>query len=945
MVKNIAEEVIIPESPKVIPNEQLNVYVPVASYTNKGIARFNSQHFTVTDGIVRISNDYMNSLLNKKVDKIPNTTRFDGVYTQGADGRSKLTFISASNMPSTLAFRDERGAIKVAYPVENNDAVSNGYLKNELDKLKNNVNNYTNAQVADAVTDVKGYTDTKVSEASKDASDNLDTVKQGLEQTINTGMSTLSGNLQSAKAALESSIETNVTQLSSAITQCGDNLTALETTLNARDEELQRADVIGFNIKPVSDDAGRYEFELKFNNSDENSNTLKAELDLPFEGLKIASIDDYFEDGKRYIKVTFVNGEFITTEFDDIFNIDDLKEPEISVGPTIPTGTESLWVDTASQGVAVVADPCDFESETINYTAPYVRFRIMGLNPEGEALSFRLIPEYYEDDVFWSTSTCNVEISTNDARIKCSVDVAGSYTPTHCVLDSPGEVSLYMRMPHTGSYRIKLDGLNRTMYPSVGGITYAMSCVDSIPDDAHKVNSLTLSASNVVSGVIADGIVRRNSKGEVLLKETSEYSSNAAVPKSYIASNYASKSKVALLEGALIDYVEDSDIAYVKKVPDGVSKKAVLQRVQAMRWAQGENFFDPNAFGVTPNDDGSVTLEYDFGEENYYTEYYAYIDLPRGHYYLTYDENRFGTVYGTSVYYAFVQSGEAEEVNQGEIVVSSDWATVAFIVYLDGVGVCGSTYKIMLSETDGASFVPYGQVKSILNSIRLVSPNELNYRTLVDSSYIIGDVIRTYDTITDLNVGADGFLSRLDLSGDEVTFTLSAKLKAYDSEGTQLEGVYPAYILFEDDSGNSMSVSLTEQGATETWYVNELPLYWHGTLVSDVPSDGYLEVSEIMLRQSAEKRPYVPFFEQKTLFALPSAIRDMANNCNTNCVIDFENKKVYMDGQPTDASSYLTDYEGFKLIDVVAGANLVFINSSSSDVQSTIVYVKPTGGA
>ena len=47
------EEMIIPEVPKVLPNEQLFIYVPIASNDNPGVAKFDNEHFSVDpDGTV-----------------------------------------------------------------------------------------------------------------------------------------------------------------------------------------------------------------------------------------------------------------------------------------------------------------------------------------------------------------------------------------------------------------------------------------------------------------------------------------------------------------------------------------------------------------------------------------------------------------------------------------------------------------------------------------------------------------------------------------------------------------------------------------------------------------------------------------------------------------------------------------------------------------------------
>jgi hypothetical protein len=52
MEKNIIESIVIPETPKVLPNEKLHVYIPIATVDAKGIASYNEEDFDVIDGKV-----------------------------------------------------------------------------------------------------------------------------------------------------------------------------------------------------------------------------------------------------------------------------------------------------------------------------------------------------------------------------------------------------------------------------------------------------------------------------------------------------------------------------------------------------------------------------------------------------------------------------------------------------------------------------------------------------------------------------------------------------------------------------------------------------------------------------------------------------------------------------------------------------------------------------
>ena len=47
-------QIVVPEVPKVIPNEQLYVYIPIANGENPGIVIYDSDYFTITNGVLTI---------------------------------------------------------------------------------------------------------------------------------------------------------------------------------------------------------------------------------------------------------------------------------------------------------------------------------------------------------------------------------------------------------------------------------------------------------------------------------------------------------------------------------------------------------------------------------------------------------------------------------------------------------------------------------------------------------------------------------------------------------------------------------------------------------------------------------------------------------------------------------------------------------------------------
>lgn len=52
---NFIETAVVPETAKTVPNEELYIYVPIVTKTQAGIAKFYSEHFNVSDGVVKLN--------------------------------------------------------------------------------------------------------------------------------------------------------------------------------------------------------------------------------------------------------------------------------------------------------------------------------------------------------------------------------------------------------------------------------------------------------------------------------------------------------------------------------------------------------------------------------------------------------------------------------------------------------------------------------------------------------------------------------------------------------------------------------------------------------------------------------------------------------------------------------------------------------------------------
>lgn len=155
---NVIYTVVTPDVPKAIPGEQLYVYVPQASFTNPGIAKFNKEEFTISadglvslvgkfireeelnkeqftvseTGAVSIKDEYIreqaladiSDALAKKLDKVTEKTDYDEAYVKDASGTTQKTVpIALLNKPNTIAKRDGGGSLLVSDAISDYEAV------------------------------------------------------------------------------------------------------------------------------------------------------------------------------------------------------------------------------------------------------------------------------------------------------------------------------------------------------------------------------------------------------------------------------------------------------------------------------------------------------------------------------------------------------------------------------------------------------------------------------------------------------------------------------------------------------------------------------------------------------------------------------------------------------------------------------------------------------
>lgn len=571
----------------------------------------------------------------------------------------------------------------------------------------------------------------------------------------------------------------------------------------------------------------------------------------------------------------------------------------------------------------------------------YAKVTISGVDELSYA--FRAICEYSNGDTTYTADIHTVMFApdiNNSDNSACDIETPQLQTaPVNFKFDG-NDAIFYFPIPPTSSYRILLKGLNRKITNAT------IEAIDAVPANTQKTSIINVLQSEVTYSPSPNKIVRRNSAGEVLMPSRSSWSSNAAVPRSYIELKFAPKTEVAdidervsFLEGALLEYVEDTSAAYEKQIPEGVASKAILNSAQGSAAVTGKNLFNPALVnGAVVNSDGSFTLEYNFGEENWYNHWYASVKLPAGTYYYSgeYPTSTFGTVY--AIQYQIIDTDTYGSA--GGVLWVGEESYVTFEFYLDGVGVCGGTFEVMLSKAQGLSFEPYESTESVLTSVDVISSNLLDYTELVAAEDLIQNGIRVPDYIITMNLSYNDFMLHLGVSPGD-TVTVSATVKAYDSEGNTIDIQNDTQLLWEGP--NTQSILLRESGYTYTFLDN--PEAWEPRIVSGVYYTGsYTEITNIMVVKGSEKASYVPYqTEPISTFAIPSQIQALAEQ-NIGCTIDFTNKRLVSGNKSIDISAYLSNYTDFKFIDVMPSALIRFSNEAKAALESTVTYVKPKGG-
>lgn len=920
MVKNVIEDVVVPESPKVLPNEQLHVYVPMASNNQKGIAKFNEGAFEVVDGEVKLKEKYLNDVGSK-------------------------SFLSKSNLPNKIYGTNDSGEdVNVPYSVE---AVANNIVKRS---------NSGDVIVPSSTTDVNAAV--CLGQLKEGLSKNVPVVKDDTldEKFLYSYFYDKYGKSRLIKAdsELDSELAVRLRDGHLRVPYNPSSRFTVDTAVNSKylldnyktANETEAADICSFDIEQAKDEDGKhifgvYNFKITLN----NGSVFTKELDLPLEAVQIASVNDYVgEDDKRYLEIRFVDENVtpIVVKFDEIFNLDNLVKNEVYIGPGAPTGDETLWVDTAAKGAK--NQPYDVEIKLDDGDVGYARLTIDGIQKGADSTYvFRLVSRYCEDDLAYRGGACVVTVCP-DTPAACSVDISNSAAPTHFAVVAE-KVYLYIPKPSCSDYSIFVKGLTEVVTGA------SAERVETLPKNAEAVICHTLSPNEATYSATPSKIVRRNSVGEILLPNRTTYSSNGAVPYSFVDKLYARKAKVeivsdrvAFLEGALLEYVEDTSAAYEKQIPEGVASKAILNSAQGSAAVVGKNLFNPAAYGYTINEDGSFSISGDNGEGGYSDIFAENILLDKGTYYVS--VSHAGSSGDNNIVdMVEVQSEYIDFDGYRITVLQSDF--IYLRIGADGYGPYDINVYVMLTRERNAPFEPYGGVGSVLTSVDVISPNLLDYTKLLPATDLIENGIRITDYYMYSMPSFAELKQLLGVSAGDV-ITVSAKVQVHDISGNY-NGTPIPYLCYEGPE-QSFRIDFRESGDTVTipedfdygfeYITSGLDLSFTGG-----SNGSYVDVTDIMVVKGDKKASYVPYStEPISTFEIPNGIQSIAEQ-NIGCVIDFTNKCIVAGKTTIDISQHLNDYTDYKFIDVLPSGLIRFNNEAKADFQSTVTYVKPKGGA
>lgn len=168
--QNVVEVIVVPEVPKVIADEEIYVYVPIATNGTKGIASFDANSINVVAGVASVKDSYVNSLIDVKVQALDDELSAeiqqlqinkldklvtDGQYAYIHNGEVQTEIPVSENAPEAIVVRTFRGEILVGdNPHNQNAAISAKFFETHTKPIVDTLNERTEVYFTK---DAQGY--------------------------------------------------------------------------------------------------------------------------------------------------------------------------------------------------------------------------------------------------------------------------------------------------------------------------------------------------------------------------------------------------------------------------------------------------------------------------------------------------------------------------------------------------------------------------------------------------------------------------------------------------------------------------------------------------------------------------------------------------------------------------------------------------------------------
>lgn len=489
-----------------------------------------------------------------------------------------------------------------------------------------------------------------------------------------------------------------------------------------------------------------------------------------------------------------------------------------------------------------------------------------------------------------------------------------------------------------GKYMPSVENLNKGMQGS-GTMVYRIWG----SNEYRKIE-----ASQTIEG---NGVVIR-SNNHIIVPEDPTYNSylqpNVATSKAYVDKKTApiadNTKRIENLESTLLTFIEDTETAYEKDVPAGVGANAVISSIGGATKTSG-NFFDPSLFGFPVNEDGSFNITANLGDFDW-SEITIKVYLEPNTYYLS---RKVDNVVGNFTLNTIdFYDGEG----YADYITITEAQTVQMHLAYEGSGEVSADIYVMISIVRDADFEPFGVEKyGKVAVIESYGSNRFNPQWLIDNvdeyhknnieAYGNGLKISSYPCKTSIT-----FAKFLELTGLKIGDTFTSVSKIIDSEtGEQL--ISGTYNITFEHAGDGTWLDITSANVKypkKITITEDMLKYQQLNIYMANANITPRYVLDMTITKTDTLVPYEPYSaEPIDIFNIPNEIQARNEYGKDGFILNFDNKTSIFEGNITDESAYLTDYDKFKMIAVQGGGRIRFVNEYEVAIPSEINYVKAKG--